>query len=190
MKKIICLALCVLTAFALLPAQADTYVNSTGYAFAIEYPDDGFYIDDDDARYDREGDYWIAGSIFADADDGLNWDFYIYRESEYDSFDLARYSPESEEFTKYCAAFESWFASKQLKAVGYCKSVRDDVIFVVGTGVNPERGPVMIADTMINGWEVNIVFYAFSDGTFTDYRDLTDADYDLAGKILESFVRQ
>ncbi len=191
MKKIICLVLCVLTAFALLPAQADTlFVNSFGYSFAISYPEDGYYDDTSDAGYNQEGEYWTAGSIFADADDGLNWDFYIYREDEYDSFDLAWYSPESEEFTKYCAAFESWFASKELEVIGYCESTRDDVVFAVGSGINPDRGPVVIADTMMNGWEVNIVFYAFADGTFTNYRDLTDGDYTLIGEILESFVRK
>ena len=160
MKKIICIALCVLMTAAALPALADTFYNSVGYSFMIDYPEEGFYDDTSDAGYNQENGNWYAGSIFADADDGLNWDIYIYQENDYASFNLSNYTPGTDSaFSDYCSAFEDWFASKELETIGYCRSKKDDVIFVVGRGNNPERGQIVIADTMIYGWEVNIVFF-------------------------------
>ena len=191
MKKIICIALCVLMTAALLPALADTFYNSLAYSFAFDYPEEGYYDDTSDAGYDQDNSNWYAGSIFAYADDGLNWDIYIYQENDYASFNLSDHTPETDSaFSDYCAAFESWFASKELETIGYCRSTKDNVIFAVGRGINPDRGQVVIADTMMYGWEVNIVFYAYADGSFTDYRDLTNADYELIGQILESFARK
>ncbi len=190
MKRIMCLMLCALLCLAVLPAAADTYVNSLGYPFAISYPDEGYYVSEKNAGYIEESSSWNCGSVYADADTGLNWTIRLYREQDYDSFNLADHDPQTDsEFAGYCEKVEEWFSSRNLKTAGVCYCEEDGVAFAVFTG-SDDYGPLLIADTMVNGWEVNIEFYAYTDGQFETCRDLTDEDFGIIGEVLGSFVRK
>ena len=190
MKKVLCLALCALLCLSVLPVAADTYINSRGYPFAISYPDEGYYVSEKNAGYIEESSSWNCGSVYADADDGLNWTIRLYQEQDYASFNLADYDPQTDSrFADYCNKVVEWFSSRNLEVVGYCSSAKDGVTFAVFTGTD-EYGPLLIADTMMNGWEVNIEFYAYTDGDFDACRALTDADYAVISEVLESFARR
>ena len=191
MKKVLCLALCALLTLAMVPAMADTYVNSMGYSFAIEYPDVGFYVSTSNTpEYVSDQNYWKCGVIYADADDGLNWRMNAYKEDDFKGTNLYNMTPGDDDFMEYCDVVIQWFSSRNMKVKGYCDSTQDAVRFAVFEGTQEDHGQICVADTMINGWEVQIIFWAFADNNFDDYRDLTDEDFDLAGKILESFTRK
>ncbi len=191
MKKILCLALCAILTLALVPALADTYTNSMGYSFSISYPDTGFYVSTQNTpEYVSDQNYWKCGVICAEADDGLNWRMNAYKEDDFTSVNLYNMTPDDEDFMEYCDTVIQWFRSRNMEAMGYCDSTQDAVRFAVFDGTQEDHGQICVADTMMNGWEVQIIFWAFADNTYDAYRALTDDDYALIGEVLESFARQ
>ena len=190
MKRILCLALCALLCLSVLPVTADTYANSLGYPFEMSYPDEGYYVSEKNAGYVEESSSWNCGSVYADADDGLNWTIRLYQEPDYASFNLADHDPQTDSaFADYCEKVVAWFSSRSLKTEGVCFCESGDVAFAIFSGKD-DYGPLLIADTMMNGWEVNIEFYAYTDGQFDTCRALTDEDYEIIGEVLGSFVRK
>ena len=188
MKRNLCLVLSALLCLMILPAAADTLVNSLAYPFAIGYPDEGYYVSDKNAGYVEESSSWNCGSVYAEADTGLNWTIRLYQEPDYASFNLADHDPQTDSaFAGYCEAVVDWFSSRSLKTVGVCYCETGNVAFAVFTG-RDDYGPLLIADTMIDGWEINIEFYAYTDGQFDACRSLTDEDYAIIGEVLGSFV--
>lgn len=157
-------------------------VFTYGTDFAIRYPIDWDIIPDEsgDTETDKN-----CGLLASPEDTGLNVEIYLSALEGLEEYTLLDMD----------AASLSEFADSLIENTASLHYVYHDTIYTTANGVPflvfdaaDEYGPMFVAETILDGWMTTIIGYAYTDGTFTTCRKLTDDDYNLFTTMVESYA--
>lgn len=159
-----------------------TNTHIYGDFFAINYP--ASWSVGPDASQDTE-EYRYGGLLYSPEDTGFNVDIHLYHAADWDDFSLA---------DQDMATIEA-FDEMTVETAPNLHYVRREYIYTPGMGIpfiiydaQDEYGPMFAAETIVNGWFVTIYGFAYTDGTFTTCRELTDDDYALFIDIVNTYT--
>jgi len=181
MKKFLALILALVLALSCCTALADTFTYED--LFSVEFPDDWGYQAGEETE---EENYWYVGFFGGPGDTDLNFDVRIYYEEDYADFRLFDLAIEDAEFSEYADMLEQWYVKKNVEYSGVIYTTENNIPFVVLQG-SDDYGPLILADTMSNGYEFLFQFYAYADSNYDTCRELTEEDIILIRQILGSF---
>ena len=187
MKHLTRILTILLTLALLIPCALaeDTLLDgfyTYGSRFAISYPG-AWEVETDEASNTEEEIF--AGMLYSPEDTGLNVEIYLYHYADWSDVNLMTMSAES--VKAYGDMLLEDHQAYTPELCGYAYTTRDGIPFVILYETD-DLGPVFVADTMLDGWNVVIYGYAYTDGTYSAARPLTDADYALFQSIIESYA--
>lgn len=157
-------------------------VYTYGDRFAISYPGAWEVMTDEEENTETD---IFAGMLYATEDTGLNVEIYMYYYEDWSDVNLMTLS--AEEVKNYAQMLLDTTTGQDPELKGIVYTTRDGIPFVITHEID-DLGPMFLADTMLDGWNVLIFGYAYTDDTYTAARPLTEADYELFQSIVESYA--
>ena len=187
MKTLRRILIALLTLSLMLPSAiaAETKLDGIynyGDRFIISYPGDWDVLVDEEYNTETE---IFAGMLYSLEDTGLNVEIYMYYYADWWDVNLMNMAAEEVKAYGEMLLETNQLYSPELR--GYVYTTRDGIPFVITHEID-DLGPMFLADTMLDGWNVLIYGYAYTDDTYSVGRELTDADYELFKSIVESYA--
>lgn len=157
-------------------------IYTYGDRFAIRYPSEWDVLTDEADNTDTD---IFAGMLYSLEDTGLNVEVWMYYYADW--YDVNLMTLSAEEVKAYADMLLETTAGLDPELRGIVYTTHDGIPFVI-TRETDDLGPMFLADTMLDGWNVLIYGYAYTDETYSVARPLTEADYELFQAIVESFA--